>query len=77
MFYKAIFIFFSVSLLNFLWGRYIKHAAQANALSSAIYAGIISLVSSFITIIYISDNRMIIPAALGAFIGTYLSIRNN
>ena len=73
--FKAVGIFTLVTLLDFLWAQYIKHTANADALKSSLYATLISLMGSAVTISYIDDRRMIVPAALGAFAGTYLSAR--
>lgn len=72
---KAFGIFVLVTLLDFLWAQYIKHTANAEALKSASYAALISLMGCMVTISYVDDRRMIVPAALGAFVGTYASAR--
>ena len=72
---KFFFVFLLVGLVNFLWARYITHIADARAAKAALYGTTISLLGNLVTIIYISDHRVIIPAAFGTFIGTYLSVR--
>ncbi len=72
---KFVGIFLLVAFSDFLWARYIKHTAESNALKSAVYASAIYLLGSVIVIAYIGDHSMVLPAVLGAFVGTYLSAK--
>ncbi len=68
-------MFFVVALVDWMWGRYIIHTAQKNAVKSSLYASILTAFGAYITISYVSDHRMLIPAVLGAFVGTYISVK--
>lgn len=74
---KFILVFILVGLVNFLWANYISHIAKSNAMAAALYGTAISLFGNIATIVYISDNRMIIPAAIATFIATYLSVKRS
>lgn len=75
MFFKIVLVFILVALVNFLWANYISHVSRTNSLMAALYGTAISLFGNVATVIYISDNRMIIPAAIATFIGTYFSVK--
>jgi len=72
---KCVFVFCLVAFLDFVWAQYIKHTANANALKSSVYATAIYLLGCVVTIAYVDDHKMIVPCALGAFAGTYISAK--
>ncbi len=74
---KFLLVFLLVGLVNFLWANYIRHIAKGNPLAAASFGAAISLFGNCATLIYISDHRMIVPAAFGCFISTYLSVKLN
>lgn len=72
---QFIIVFLLVTVVDFFWAMYIKHTANSNALLASIYGAAISLISGLITLSYVADHMMIIPACLGAFVGTYLCVK--
>lgn len=62
-------------VVDILWVYYIRRSGQGKAAGAASFATLILLCGSFVTISYTSDHRMVIPAAIGSFIGTYLAVR--
>lgn len=72
---KCAAVFVLVAFTDFLWAQYIKHTATSAAFKSAVYAAAIYLLGAGVAISYINDHRMIAPAVLGAFVGTYLSAK--
>ena len=75
MIWKATLVFLAVTVLNFLWAAYISHTSKGNVLHASLYAFAISLLSGIVTLTYASDHMMVIPAAFGAFVGTYLCLK--
>lgn len=75
MIWKFILVFVIVTVADFLWAAYISHTAKGNIWKASFYAAAIALFGGMITLAYINDSRMIIPAVLGAFVGTYLCLR--
>jgi hypothetical protein len=71
----AILVFCLACAVDFLWASYIRHTAAGSAMKSAVYAMAIVVAGSLTTLFYVRDPRLIIPAALGAFLGTYLCVR--
>ena len=72
---KFLLVFLLVTIVDFIWARYIAHTAKNNAIKASCYAAILTLMGSVVTIAYVDNHYMIIPAALGALVGTYLSIK--
>jgi hypothetical protein len=72
---KFIFVFLLVTFVDFIWAKYIAHIAKSHAIKASLYSGLLTLISSLVTIAYVGDHRMIIPAALGALVGTYLAVK--
>lgn len=70
-----IMVFAAMTLLDFLWGHYTAHVASGKAIPAALFASGIIVATGFVTAAYISNNAMIVPAALGAFFGTWFSVK--
>lgn len=63
--------------LDFLWARYTMALADRRVLAGGFYAmGTIAL-GGAVTISYVTDPMLLIPACVGAFVGTSLSIYFN
>jgi len=67
-------IFLGMVALDFTWARYTIACAERRAPRAASYAVGIYGLSGYLTVNYVADNWMLIPLALGAFVGTYASI---
>lgn len=63
------------ALLDFVWGKYIIHAAAHNAKRAAVLSGLIFALGSFATIRYVATPILTVPAVLGAMVGTYFATR--
>lgn len=71
---KFLGVFFSVAAADVCWTKYMQNVALSNRAKGALWSASIVAVGSVSTLAYISSPAYIIPAALGAFVGTYLSI---
>jgi hypothetical protein len=72
---KALYVFGAMLLTDYLWARYIKHTAKGEAVQSALHAMALLLCTALVTIAYVHDPRLIVPAVLGAGVGTYMGVR--
>ncbi len=68
-------VFVATVIVDWIWAWYIIYTAKKLALKASILAALISCLGSFVTLSYINDRRAIIAVALGAFVGTFLSIK--
>lgn len=63
-----------MTILDFVWARYTAACAEKKAMLASLNASGIMILNGLVTIVYVNEPRMIVPAVVGAFIGTYLSI---
>lgn len=68
-------VFLAVALADALWARWMLATSLGHAVLAGFYSAGLVLSGAFVTVAYIKDRRYLIPALLGAFVGTYLSVR--
>ena len=71
---KFFLVFFATAVTDVVWALYIRQTSHGNALKSAIWAALIILFGAFTVVSYVNNTRMLIPAALGAFFGTFATV---
>lgn len=62
---------FATDILYTLW---VRRAAEGSALSAAGFAATLLLTNGFVTIQFVKNNWHLVAAALGAFLGTWITI---
>lgn len=67
-------VFLAVALADVCWTKYFLEAANKNATKAAAWSAVIVLLGSYTTVEYVGNALLVIPAALGAFAGTYLTV---
>lgn len=72
---KALAVFACMFLLDFVWGKWTFALTDKRAVLSGVYASILIVLSGGAAIGYVDDPWMLIPAALGAFAGTYAAVK--
>ena len=68
-------VFAVVALADVLWTKYILAASERRAGAAALYSTGIVLAAAYTTLAYVDDPRYLVPAALGAFLGTYWTVK--
>ena len=71
---RAVAVFLAVALTDSLWTSWIRAASSGEPFWAALYSALIVLVGAYVTMAYVRDRIYILPAILGAFVGTYLSV---
>lgn len=61
-------------IVDFAWSAYVKLLAAKKTFRAAVWSSAIVLMGSFTAIEYVTNHWLVVPAALGAFVGTYLSV---
>lgn len=61
--------------LDYVWAEYIKHTSDAAPLRAAAWSVPVYTMGAFMTLTIVHDPLLILPAAAGAFVGTYLSVK--
>jgi len=72
---KYILIFFALFLTDIIWTLYIRWAANGHALKAAIASIFIYLVGAITIGAFVRDPWVLIPAGMGCFVGTYVTIK--
>ncbi len=72
---KYLLVYLVMTLTDIVWARYTAAIANDSAAWAGVWSVGIILFGSFVTIAYVNDAWALIPAACGAFTGTYLSVK--
>jgi len=72
---KYIVIFFALILTDIVWALYIRWSANGKALKAGLASILIYVVGAFTFGEFIKDVWILIPASLGCFVGTYVTIK--
>lgn len=72
---EAILIFFATAASDVLWVFYIRRTSKGKAISAAAFSAMIVLLGGLVVLAYVDNRWYLIPAALGAFVGTIISIK--
>lgn len=72
---KSLSVFVLVALQNLLWVACITYTTNNQPWRAAAASSVTVLATSAVTLSWVSDTRMILPAALGAFVGTCVSVK--
>lgn len=70
----ALFVFLNVGLADIIWALYIKAAANNHTWKAAVSSALIVAMGSFTVLEYTQNHWMVVPALLGAFVGTFVTI---
>lgn len=75
MMYDYLFVFVCVFAVDVLYTYYLKAVQEDKPLIASSMAAIVYVLACVVVINYTTDNLLLVPAALGAFCGTYVGIR--
>jgi len=67
---KYLLVFFGVALADVFWTLYIVWAGERRKFLAGFASACVIGTGAYVTIEYVNDPQMIIPACLGAFAGT-------
>lgn len=70
-----ILVFVAMTVLDFIWAVYTKSVSDNKPLLASAFAVGIVVVGAFVTISYVANHWMLIPAGLGAFAGTWIAVQ--
>ena len=68
-------VFLSSLILDILWAFCIRRISTGKAFQAASFSFFITFVSGFITLEFVGNRWYLIPAAIGAFVGNYLTVK--
>lgn len=61
-------------ITDMCWTFYLFAVEQRKSIIASVWAMFIYLFGAFVVSTYITDRKLIIAAALGSFVGTYITI---
>lgn len=67
--------FVLVFSINVLYTRYLKAVSNNTILTASFWASSINIVAALASINYNKNHWLIIPSCIGAFVGTYVSLK--
>lgn len=75
MFKVILTVFIATFVLDFVWAIYTRAISKDQSFGAAVAAAGIMALSGTAAIVYVDNPWMLIPAMIGAFAGTYSSMR--
>ena len=69
-----LFAFIGMVVVDFIWGQYIARITRKEAIPASFLAFWLVLTNALVVVGYTENHWLIIPTALGAVAGTYLSV---
>ncbi len=69
-----IFVFFGMFFADICWTFYLFSVEERKSVVASFWATAIYLFGAFVVSSYVSDKMLIIPAAMGSFVGTFVTI---
>jgi hypothetical protein len=68
-------VMFALFLTDICWTFYLVETAAKKAVPAGMWSAIIIATGAFAITGYIEDHRLIVAAMLGAFLGTYVTLK--
>ena len=72
---RTVLVFLATFITDVLWTLLVRRTTQGRALSASIYSTLIVLLSAVAITSFVENGWYVIPSALGAFAGTYLTVK--
>jgi len=68
-------VFLAALITDILLAFSIRRVSKGVVMEAAIYSGLVTLVGGLVTIEYVSNRWYLLFAAVGAFIGSFLTVK--
>lgn len=72
---NCLMVFVLMFTCDVVWALYFRFVNDKRALPASICGVMIYMFGSMVTIKWMEDSRYLIPATVGAFLGTYITIK--
>lgn len=72
LWFKALNVCAAVALSDAIWARYISAISSNSKLAASGWSVLVIGLGAYVIVSYVEDRRLVLPAMVGAFIGTYL-----
>lgn len=74
LWWRSSLVAIATGVSDYIWARYISTVANADSIVAANWSFLTIALGALVVVSYVDDRRLIIPAAIGAWIGTYLAV---
>lgn len=74
---KYFLVFSAMIVTDYIWSEWMKSVSENKPFRAGLFSVGTVLAGSFVIISYIENPKYLIPACLGAFVGTYISVKMN
>ncbi len=74
VYYSGAGVFLATAFSDFIWAKYVLSIAEQRGLVAAGWSIMVIVLGAYVVVSYVDDKRLILPAALGAALGTYLGV---
>ena len=71
---KCSYVVVATGLSDYVWARYIHTVADSQRFDASVWSAVVVILGALVITSYVDDRRLILPAGIGAFIGTYLAL---
>ncbi len=71
---RGLLVFLATAITDWVWARYVGGIASQASLVAANWSVLVIVLGAFVVVSYVNDKRLILPAAIGAWIGTYIGV---
>jgi hypothetical protein len=62
-------------VLDLVWAKYTQAVTERQPMRAAVLSALIFVIGGSVVSAYVHDSEMLVPAAIGAFVGTYVACR--
>lgn len=71
---KAVAVFAGMVVLDYVWALYISACSDGKRMPAAYLSSALIAISGLVTVGYVQEPWLLVPAALGAFVGTWFAV---
>lgn len=71
---KCSYVAVATGLCDYVWARYISTVADSQRFEASLWSAVVVVLGALVVTSYVDDRRLILPAGIGAWIGTYLAL---
>jgi hypothetical protein len=75
MILKSIFVFICTFIIDVIYAKYYLALSEKNAMRASLWAGSLYFFTATVVVNYTENHWLIIPSVIGAFAGTYVTLK--
>jgi len=68
-------VFIMATILDYAWSAYVQSVQIRGRFIASLWATMLMVLSGFVTVSFVKEPLLLIPAGLGAFFGTWISFK--